>query len=140
MDLSITIYDGSYHPVDSSEMAFKIASSMAFKRGVIEGVPILLEPIMLLEIVSPEEFLGELTGDIAARRGKITSMEVLKNSSEVKAEIPLAESFGYSTALRSLTQGRALHTLSFIRYQETPNTIADKILSKYNVHNNLSTV
>ena len=140
VDLSITIYDGSYHPVDSSEMAFKIASSMAFKRGVIEGVPILLEPIMLLEIVSPEEFLGELTGDIAARRGKVTSMEVLKNSSEVKAEIPLAESFGYSTALRSLTQGRALHTLSFIRYQETPNTIADKILSKYNVHNNLSTV
>ena len=140
VDLSITIYDGSYHPVDSSEMAFKIASSMAFKRGVIEGVPILLEPIMLLEIVSPEEFLGELTGDIAARRGKVTSMEVLKNSSEVKAEIPLAESFGYSTALRSLTQGRALHTLSFIRYQETPNTIADKILSKYNVHNNLSTL
>ena len=140
VDLSITIYDGSYHPVDSSEMAFKIASSMAFKRGVIEGVPILLEPIMLLEIVSPEEFLGELTGDIAARRGKVTSMEVLKNSSEVKAEIPLAESFGYSTTLRSLTQGRALHTLSFIRYQETPNTIADKILSKYNVHNNLSTL
>ena len=140
VDLSITIYDGSYHPVDSSEMAFKIASSMAFKRGVIEGTPILLEPIMLLEIVSPEEFLGELTGDIAARRGKVTSMEVLKNSSEVKAEIPLAESFGYSTALRSLTQGRALHTLSFIRYQETPNTIADKILSKYNVHNNLSTL
>ena len=140
VDLSITIYDGSYHPVDSSEMAFKIASSMAFKRGVIEGAPILLEPIMLLEIVSPEEFLGELTGDIAARRGKVTSMEVLKNSSEVKAEIPLAESFGYSTALRSLTQGRALHTLSFLRYQETPNTIADKILSKYNVHNNLSTL
>ena len=140
VDLSITIYDGSYHPVDSSEMAFKIASSMAFKRGVIEGAPILLEPIMLLEIVSPEEFLGELTGDIAARRGKITSMEVLKNSSEIKAEIPLAESFGYSTALRSLTQGRALHTLSFVRYQETPNTIADNILSKYNVHNNPSTI
>ncbi|MBW2653138.1 MAG: elongation factor G, partial [Deltaproteobacteria bacterium] len=97
VDLSITIYDGSYHPVDSSEMAFKIASSMAFKRGVIEGAPILLEPIMLLEIVSPEEFLGELTGDIAARRGKVTSMEVLKNSSEIKAEIPLAESFGYAT-------------------------------------------
>jgi elongation factor G len=140
VDLSITIYDGSYHPVDSSEMAFKIASSMAFKRGVIEGAPILLEPIMLLEIVSPEEFLGELTGDIAARRGKVTSMEVLKNSSEIKAEIPLAESFGYATSLRSLTQGRALHTLSFVRYQATPNTIADKILSNYNVHNNPSTL
>jgi elongation factor G len=132
VDLKITLYDGSYHPVDSSEMAFKIASSMAFKQGVVRGVPILLEPIMLLEVVLPEEFLGELMGDIASRRGKVTSMEVRKNFSEVKSEIPLAETFGYSTVLRSLTQGRANHTLSFISYQEIPNTIAEKILSKYN--------
>jgi len=130
VDLSITLYDGSYHPVDSSEMAFKIASSMAFKQGVTTGGPVLLEPIMSLEIVSPEEFLGELMGDLASRRGKITSMETPKNISEVKAEIPLAETFGYATVLRSLTQGRATHTLSFDRYQALPRTIADKLLSK----------
>lgn len=140
VDLRVSVYDGSYHPVDSSEMAFKIASSMAFKRGVVDGVPILLEPIMLLEITSPEEFLGELMGDIASRRGKVTFMEVQKNFSEIKAEVPLAESFGYSTTLRSLTQGRALHSLSFIRYQQTPSTIADKILLTSNMHNNLSTL
>ena len=130
VDLSITLYDGSYHPVDSSEMAFKVASSMAFKQGVAKGGPVLLEPIMSLEIVSPEEFLGELMGDLASRRGKITSMETPKNISEVKAEIPLAETFGYATVLRSLTQGRATHTLSFDRYQALPRTIADKLLSK----------
>lgn len=130
VDLSVTLYDGSYHPVDSSEMAFKIAASMAFKRGVVVGAPILLEPIMLLEIVSPEVFLGELMGNIASRRGKIISMETRKDFSEVKAEIPLAETFGYSTVLRSLTQGRASHTLSFLHYQEAPGPIADKILSK----------
>ena len=130
VDLSVTLYDGSYHPVDSSEMAFKIASSMAFKRGVALGAPILLEPIMLLEVVSPEEFLGELMGNIASRRGKVTSMETRNDISEVKSEIPLAKTFGYSTVLRSLTQGRASHTLSFLHYQEAPGPIADKILSK----------
>ena len=132
VDMSITLYDGSYHPVDSSEMAFKIASSMAFKKGMLEeGVSILLEPIMSLEVVAPEEFLGEIIGDISSRRGKVASMEVHKATAEVKAEIPLAETFGYSTTLRSLTQGRGNHSLSFLRYQGTPNTIADTILSQY---------
>jgi len=130
VDLSVTLYDGSYHPVDSSEIAFKIASSMALKRGVIAGAPTLLEPLMLLEVVSPEEFLGELMGDITSRRGKIISMEMRKDISEVKAEIPLAETFGYSTVLRSLTQGRVNLNLSFLCYREVPSTIADTILSK----------
>lgn len=130
VDLSVTLYDGSYHPVDSSEMAFKIAASMAFKRGVAAGTPVLLEPLMSLDVVLPEVFLGELMGNIASRRGKIISMETRKDTSEVKAEIPLAETFGYSTVLRSLTQGRASHTLSFLCYQEAPGPIADKILSK----------
>ena len=129
VDMNVTLYDGSYHPVDSSEMAFKIAASMAFKKGISLGGSVLLEPVMSLEIVSPEEFLGELMGDVASRRGKILSMEGNKNLSEVKAEIPLAETFGYATALRSLTQGRANYTLSFLRYQETPGSIADKILA-----------
>ena len=130
VDLGITLYDGSYHPVDSSEMAFKVAASMAFKEGVNAGIPVLLEPSMSLEVVSPEEHLGELTGDIASRRGKITAIETHKNISEIKAEIPLAETFGYATVLRSLTKGRATHTLSFDRYQELPGSMADKMLSK----------
>jgi elongation factor G len=134
VDMNVTLYDGSYHPVDSSEMAFKIAASMAFKKGISLGGSVLLEPVMSLEIVSPEEFLGELMGDVASRRGKILSMEGNKNLSEVKAEIPLAETFGYATALRSLTQGRANYTLSFLRYQETPGSIAEKILSSHDAH------
>jgi elongation factor G len=131
VDLSVTLYDGSYHPVDSSEMAFTIASSMAFKQGVLkDGKPVLLEPIMSLEVVAPEEFLGELMGDISSRRGKVTSMEVDKETAEIKAEVPLAETFGYTTVLRSLTQGRGNHSLSFLRYHETPGTIADSIIAK----------
>jgi elongation factor G len=131
MDVSVTLYDGSYHPVDSSEMAFTIAGSMAFKRGVLEeGGPVLLEPIMSLEVVAPEEFLGDLIGDISSRRGKVLSMEVLQGTAEIKAEVPLAEMFGYSTVLRSITQGRGLHTLSFLRYQETPSSIAAGIIAE----------
>jgi elongation factor G len=131
MDVSVTLYDGSYHPVDSSEMAFTIAASMAFKRGVLEeGGPVLLEPIMSLEVVAPEEFLGDLIGDISSRRGKVLSMEVLQETAEIKAEVPLAEMFGYSTVLRSITQGRGLHTLSFLRYQETPSSISAGIIAE----------
>jgi elongation factor G len=131
VDLAVTLYDGSYHPVDSSELAFSIAGSMAFKQGVLkEGNPVLLEPIMSLEVVTPEEFLGELMGDISSRRGKVTSMEVNNETAEVKAEVPLAETFGYTTVLRSLTQGRGNHSLSFLRYHETPSTIAESIITK----------
>ena len=131
MDLSITLYDGSYHPVDSSEMAFTIAASMAFKRGVLEeGSPVLLEPIMSLEVVAPEAFLGDLIGDISSRRGKIITMAVHRETAEIKAEVPLAETFGYSTVLRSITQGRGTHTLSFLRYQETPGSISAGIIAE----------
>jgi len=129
VDISITLYDGSYHSVDSSELAFKTASSKAFKRGVTSGAPVLLEPLMSLEVATPEEFLGELMGDVSSRRGRIVSMEVRNRIAQVRAEIPLAETFGYTTVLRSLTQGRAHHTLSFIRYQETPHSIAEAIVS-----------
>jgi elongation factor G len=112
-------------------MAFTIAASMAFKRGVLEeGGPVLLEPIMSLEVVAPEEFLGDLIGDISSRRGKVLSMEVLQETAEIKAEVPLAEMFGYSTVLRSITQGRGLHTLSFLRYQETPSSISAGIIAE----------
>ena len=131
VDLAVTLYDGSYHPVDSSELAFSIAGSMAFKQGVLkDGKPVLLEPIMSLEVVAPEEFLGELMGDISSRRGKVTSMEVDNETAEIKAEVPLAETFGYTTVLRSLTQGRGNHSLSFLRYHETPGAIADSIITK----------
>jgi elongation factor G len=131
MDVCVTLYDGSYHPVDSSEMAFTIAASMAFKQGVLEeGNPVLLEPIMSLEVVAPEEFLGDLIGDISSRRGKVLSMEVRQETAEVKAEVPLAAMFGYSTVLRSITQGRGLHTLSFLRYQETPSSISAGIIAE----------
>ncbi len=131
MDVGVTLYDGSYHPVDSSEMAFTIAASMAFKRGVLEeGNPVLLEPIMSLEVVAPEEFLGDLIGDISSRRGKVLSMEVRQGTAEIKAEVPLAEMFGYSTALRSVTQGRGLHTLSFLRYQEAPSSVSAGIIAE----------
>ena len=131
VDLSVSLYDGSYHPVDSSEMAFTIAASMAFKQGVLkDGKPVLLEPIMSLEVVAPEEFLGELMGDISSRRGKVTSMEVDNETAEIKAEVPLAETFGYTTVLRSLTQGRGNQSLSFLRYHETPGAIADSIITK----------
>jgi len=131
MDVNITLFDGSYHPVDSSEMAFTIAASMAFKRGVLEeGGPVLLEPIMSLEVVAPEPFLGDLIGDISSRRGRVLSMEVRQETAEIKAEVPLAEMFGYSTVLRSITQGRGLHTLSFLRYQETPGSISAAIIAE----------
>ncbi len=131
MDMNITLFDGSYHPVDSSEMAFTIAASMAFKRGVLEeGGPVLLEPIMSLEAVAPETFLGDLIGDISSRRGKVLSMEVRQETAEIKAEVPLAEMFGYSTVLRSITQGRGLHTLSFLRYQEAPGSISAAVIAE----------
>jgi len=131
MDMNITLFDGSYHPVDSSEMAFTIAASMAFKRGVLEeGGPVLLEPIMSLEAVAPETFLGDLIGDISSRRGKVLSMEVRQETAEIKAEVPLAEMFGYSTVLRSMTQGRGLHTLSFLRYPEAPGAISAAIIAE----------
>jgi len=130
IDIRATAYDGSYHEVDSSEMAFKMAASMALREGVAKAKPILLEPLMRLEIVAPELFLGDIMGDLNSRRGHIESVGTRSGMVVIRALVPLAEIFGYATNLRSLTQGRASHTLEFHRYQEVPAELADEVTGK----------
>jgi len=129
-DVKVKLFDGSFHAVDSSEMAFKIAGSMAFKDGARKAGPIILEPIMAVEVVTPEEYLGDVMGDLNARRGKIESLNPRKDAQVVKAMVPLAEMFGYATQLRSMTQGRALYTMQFSHYEATPKSISDQIIEK----------
>jgi len=130
VDVKVRLFDGSYHDVDSSEMAFKIAGSMAFKDGVKRANPILLEPIMDLEVIVPEEYMGDVIGDINSKRGKILGVRPRSGAQVITAEVPLSEMFGYATDLRSLTQGRALFTLQFARYEEAPRNIAEQIVAK----------
>ncbi len=130
VDLRVTVYDGSYHDVDSSEMAFKIAGSMGLKEGVRKGHPVLLEPVMDVEVVVPEEFMGDVMGDLSSRRGKIEGVEPRSGFQVIRAHVPLSEMFGYATDLRSRTQGRATHTMQFKRYEEVPSSIAHEIVSK----------
>jgi elongation factor G len=130
VDVRVTLVDGSYHEVDSSEMAFKIAGSMAFKEGAKKAQLVLLEPIMSVEVVTPEEYMGDVIGDINSRRGKIQSMEKRGGSQVIRAMIPLAEMFGYATDLRSRTQGRATYTMQFDHYEEVPKNIVDSIVAK----------
>ena len=130
VDIRATLYDGSYHEVDSSEMAFKMAASIALRDGVMKAKPILLEPIMKLEIVAPEPFLGDIMGDLNSRRGHIEAVGTRDEMAVIRALVPLAETFGYTTSLRSLTQGRANHTMEFYRYQEVPAGLADQITDK----------
>ncbi len=130
VDIKATLFDGSYHEVDSSEIAFKICASMALKAGVKKAQPTLLEPIMAVEIVVPEEFVGAATGDVTARRGGIVKSEVHAGMQIVGAEVPLASMFGYATDLRSLTQGRATYTMQFSHYEPVPKQIADEIIAK----------
>jgi elongation factor G len=130
VDVKATLYDGSYHEVDSSEMAFKIAGSMAFKDAAKKARPVLLEPIMSVEVVTPEEYMGEVMGDLNSRRGKIHSMEKRGNAQVIKSEVPLSEMFGYATDLRSKTQGRATYTMQFAHYEDVPKGIADAIIAK----------
>ncbi|MEC4686066.1 MAG: elongation factor G, partial [Nitrospirota bacterium] len=118
VDVRVTLYDGSYHEVDSSEMAFKIAGSMAFKDGVRKAKPVLLEPVMAVEVITPEEYMGDVIGDLNSRRGKMQSMEKRGNAQVIKAHVPLSEMFGYATDLRSKTQGRATYTMQFSHYEE----------------------
>jgi len=127
VDIKATLYDGSYHEVDSSELSFKIAGSMALKDGVARGRPVLLEPIMKLEIVTPREFVGDIMADLTSRRGDIETMETENETCVIRALIPLAESFGYTTTLRSLSQGRATHSMEFRRYQPLPAELAEEI-------------
>ncbi|MBI2402545.1 MAG: elongation factor G [Gemmatimonadetes bacterium] len=130
VDVKVELVDGSYHEVDSSEMAFKIAGSMAFKEAARRARPVLLEPIMDIEVVTPSEYLGEVLGDLNSRRGKIGGMTQRGEAQVIGASVPLAEMFGYSTVLRSLTQGRAVYTMQFSHYAEVPKSKADEIVSK----------
>src|SRR6266511_2033991 len=128
VDVRVALVDGSYHEVDSSEIAFKVAGSMAFKSAVQRGKPVLLEPVMAVEVVTPEEYLGDVMGDLNARRGHVEGLEPRGNAQVIKARVPLATMFGYATALRSTTQGRATFTMQFDRYQQVPRSIAGEIV------------
>ena len=125
-----TLYDGSYHEVDSSEMAFKIAGSMAIKDALKKSDPQLLEPIMAVEVETPEQYMGDVMGNLSGRRGKIEGMEDRKNSKLIRAKVPLGEMFGYATDLRSQTQGRASYTMQFDSYEPAPKSIVDEVMSK----------
>ncbi|NMB27505.1 MAG: elongation factor G [Tissierellia bacterium] len=128
LDVKVTLYDGSYHEVDSNEMAFKIAGSMGFREAMAKANPVLLEPIMKVEVITPEEYMGDVMGDINSRRGRIEGMEPRSGVQVVNAYVPLAEMFGYATDLRSNTQGRAVYSMQFDHYEPVPNSIAEKIL------------
>jgi elongation factor G len=130
VDVKVSLIDGSYHEVDSNENAFKMAAIFAFKDGMRQANPMLLEPIMAVEVETPEEKMGDVIGDLSARRGVILGMDDLPGSKAIKAEVPLNEMFGYSTALRSLTQGRATYTMEFKHYAEAPKSVADSIINK----------
>ena len=129
VDVKATLIDGSYHDVDSSEMAFKIAGSMAFKEAARKAKPVLLEPIMAVEVVTPEDYMGDVMGDLSSRRGKVGGMEQRGNAQVVRAQVPLSEMFGYATDLRSRTQGRATYTMQFDSYQQMPNSIQEEIVA-----------
>jgi elongation factor G len=130
VDVKVTLYDGSYHDVDSSEIAFKIAGSMAFKEGARKARPVLLEPVMSVEAVTPEEYTGDVMGDLNRRRGLVQGMDDTPAGMAVRAEVPLKEMFGYATDLRSLTQGRATFSMEFMKYAQVPGSIADEIVKK----------
>ena len=130
VDFKVTLLDGSYHEVDSSEMAYKIAGSMAFKEGARKADPVLLEPVMKVEVVMPEEYMGDIIGNINSRRGRVEGMESRPGVQVVKAIVPLGEMFGYATDLRSRTQGRGVYTMQFSHYEEVPKAIAEKVIKK----------
>jgi len=129
VDVKVTLFDGSYHDVDSNENAFKMAAIFAFKDGMRAGTPVLLEPIMAVEVEMPEEKMGDVMGDLSARRGVIQGMEDLAGGKTIKAEVPLGEMFGYSTTVRSLTQGRATYTMEFKHYAEAPKSVSEAVIS-----------
>jgi elongation factor G len=130
VDVKVTLFDGSYHDVDSNENAFKMAASIAFKDGMRKANPVLLEPMMAVEVETPEDFMGNVVGDLSSRRGMIQGMEDIPGFKVVRAEVPLAEMFGYSTALRSATQGRATYSMEFKHYSEAPKNVAEAIINK----------
>jgi elongation factor G len=130
VDIRVALTDGSYHDVDSSELAFKIAGSIGFKEACRKAKPVLLEPIMDVEAVAPEEYMGAVVGDLNSRRGRIVSMEARGSSQVIRAHVPLGQMFGYATDLRSMTQGRATYTMQFLRYEEAPSSVSEEIVAK----------
>ena len=130
VDVKVALLDGSAHEVDSSEMAFKIASSMALKDGARKASPVLLEPVMSVEVVAPEEFMGEVIGNLSSRRGQIQGTEARAGAQVIAAKVPLKEMFGYATDLRSATQGRATYTMQFSHYEPVPQMISEEIMAK----------
>jgi elongation factor G len=131
VDVAVALVDGSYHEVDSSEISFKIAGSLGFKQAMEAARPVLLEPVMKVEIVTPEQYVGDLIADMGARRGKVTSLENAGTNQMIRVQVPLAEMFGYATSLRSLSQGRANHTMHFLRYEQVPPHKAEEIVRRY---------
>ena len=130
VDVKVTLTDGAYHEVDSSEMAFKIAGSMAFQDAAKKAKPVLMEPVMRVEVVSPKEYLGDVMGDLAARRGKIQSQEDRGGTQIIQARVPLSEMFGYATDLRSRTQGRATYSMHFDRYEQAPSNVSEEVVAR----------
>ena len=131
VDVRATLTDGKYHDTDSSEIAFKIAGSMALKAAAQRAKPVLLEPVMAVEVVTPQDFLGDVIGDLSRRRGRVEGQEPRGNALAVKASVPLSEMFGYATDLRSNTQGRANYTMQFDHYEQVPSNVAAEVQAKY---------
>ena len=129
-DIKVSLFDGSFHELDSNDIAFKIAGSMCFREGAKKARPVLLEPIMNVEIVTPDDYMGDVVGDINRRRGLVINMEDMPSGKTLSCEVPLSEMFGYSTDLRSATQGRATYSMQFKKYSETPLHIAQGIINK----------
>ena len=130
VDVKVTLYDGSYHEVDSSEMAFKIAGSMAFKEAMKKADPVILEPIMKVVVTVPEDYMGDVIGDLNARRGMIQGMDAVSGAQQITAMVPLSEMFGYATDMRSKTQGRGQYTMEPDHYAEVPKFVSDSIISE----------
>ena len=131
VDMRVSVYDGSYHEVDSSDMAFKIAGAMALRKGVLESNPVLLEPIMDVDVVVPEEYMGDITGDLNSRRGRIAGMDVQGKLQVIKAKVPIAEMSKYASELKSITGGRGSYSMRFAHYDEVPAKSAQIIIAKY---------
>lgn len=134
VDVRVTLYDGSYHTVDSSEMAFKIAGAMALKKAVTEAKPIILEPIMNVEVITPEEYMGSIIGDLNAKRGKVLGVEPQANSQKIKAQVPMSEMVRYAPTLHSITSGRGIYSMEFSHYEEVPGPLASKIIAEREAH------
>lgn len=130
VDVKVSLYDGSYHDVDSSEVAFKVAASQCFKGGALKASPALLEPIMKVEVVTPDEYMGDVVGDLNRRRGVIHGMDDSSVGKEIKSEVPLSEMFGYATDLRSATQGRATYSMEFAKYADAPSNVTNEIIKQ----------